>query len=66
MRNSNKNQKKKMFNNVYKKDSLGLFDGGFKSSVFDTEVEKEDKRRKTTKEILEELEEDFEDYEDLI
>ena len=39
-----------------KKDSNGLFDGGFKSSEFKTKEEKEQLKRKSTRDYLEDIE----------
>jgi len=52
--------KQKTFNNAYKKDSNGLFDGGFKSQEFLTKEEKQEIRRKSTKDWLSEIEEEME------
>lgn len=55
---------KKEMLSQYKKDTNGLFDGGFKSQVFDTKEEKESRRRKSTSEWLEYAKEEELDYEE--
>lgn len=39
----------------YKKDTVGLFDGGYKSQVFDTKEDKADRRKKPTRQYLDEM-----------
>lgn len=62
-----RNNKNKKILGAYKKDSLGLFDGGYKQQVFATEIEKEANRRKNTQDWLKyaEQEEMIDDCEDL-
>lgn len=55
----------KVFNEIYKKDTTGLFDGGYKASYFKTEIEKEDYKRKTTKDWIEFSEENEDTDDDL-
>ena len=52
---------KKVFNKNCKKDTNGLFNGGFKSQEFLTEEEKQERRRKRTQDWLSEVEEEYED-----
>lgn len=47
----------------YKKDSNGLFDGGFKAGEMDTKLEKEDRRKMSTNDWLEYAEEQEMDHE---
>ena len=62
---ANKKMKKEILS-AYKKDTNGLFDGGYRSTAFDTKQEKEDRRRKRTNELLNEalFSEDFIEDED--
>ena len=49
----------------FKKDSVGLFNGGYKAERFETKMEKEDRKRKRTQDWLEyseEVEEIDEDW----
>jgi hypothetical protein len=61
MSKNKKDKAKKVFNNVYKKDTNGLFDGTFKSQMFESKTEKEERKRRRTDEWLDYAEE----YEDL-
>lgn len=48
----------------YKKDTNNLFTGGFKAEKFDTKIEKEERKRKSTKDWLNYSEEEEIDEED--
>lgn len=58
----NKNSQVKNFNQYAKKDETGLFNGGYKASSFDTDIEKEDRRRNSTQEWLNTVDQYVEEY----
>lgn len=54
---SKEDKLQKSLRSVYKKDTSGLFEGGYRSEVFSTKEEKQDRQRKSTKQYLDEAEE---------